>query len=121
MARKRRQQNSERDALGVVAAGLVGIAGGLYGLSKAEEARVLTERLTRAEVYGKRLLQIRNDERAAFLRLQEERGMLQEQVALLNGQQQKLLREKQELEAELQKCRRENEELREASSKKAGA
>ena len=106
MAKKRRQQSDDRDALGVIAAGLVGIAGGLYGLSKEQEARVLAERLARAETYGKRLVQIRNDERAAFLRLQEESRTLR--------------RQKEELEAELRKSRRENEELREAVSKKGG-
>jgi chromosome segregation ATPase len=106
MARKRRQQSGDRDAFGVIAAGLVGIAGGLYGLSKEEEARALAERLARAEAYGKRLLQVRNDERAAFLRLQEESRMLRRQNA--------------ELEAELQRCRREMDGLREAGNRQGG-
>lgn len=107
MAKKRGRRDEDRDALGVIAAGLVGIAGGLYGLSKEEEARALSERLARAEAYGRRLLQVRSAERAAFLRLREESRMLR--------------RQKEELEAELQKCRRENERLREAVGRKERA
>lgn len=100
MVGKGGQRGDEQDALGVIAAGLAGISAGLSGLSKEEEARAHSERLAQAEAYGKRLLQVRSDERAAFLRLQEECRMLRRQNA--------------EIEAELQKCRRENEEFREA-------
>jgi hypothetical protein len=109
VAKKRRQQSEDGDALGVVAAGLLGLAG-LYSMSEAEDLR---KGLARAQEYGQRLLAIRNNERAAFLRLQDESRMFQQQLALLNEQQKMLLREKQELEAELQKCRRDNEKLRE--------
>jgi len=109
MAKKRRRKtDDDQDAFGVIAAGLVGLAGGLYGLSKEEEARQLKDRLAKAltysrqvETYAKRLVQVRNDERAAFLRLQDEIVLLRKQKA--------------ELEAELQACRRDNEALREAS------
>ena len=106
MARKPGQQAEDRDVFGMIAAGLVGIADGLSGLSEEEAARALPERLARTEAYGKRLLQARNDERAAFLRLQEESRMLRRQNA--------------ELQAELRKCRLENEGLREAIGRKEG-